>query len=124
MVTKLVYGGIAAAGAIGGFVLDRSIANTPYRQDKRLPDIAREKAEADYYDYDRPNLPGGGVNAAVLCGPIVGAVLGVGGVIAAQALVKHDRIWQHTLVGRAAIGGAIIGASMATGAIVSRAVLG
>ncbi len=124
MVTKLVYGGLAAAGAVGGFMLDRSIADSPYRQDKRLPDIARTERERDYYDDPTPDPAGGGANAAVLWGPIGGAAVCTGGVIAAMMLVKHDRVWQQTLVGRAAIAGALVGASMATGAIISRSVLG
>jgi hypothetical protein len=124
MVTKLVYGGIAAAGLAGGFLLDRSISDTPYRVDKRLPDIARPE-ERDDYGYDSPPPPaGGGVNAAVLWGPIGGAVVSAIGVGAARTIIPRDRVWQQTFAGRGAIAATVIGASMATGALVSRSTLG
>ena len=124
MVTKLVYGGVAAAGLAGGFVLDRSVANSPYRVDKRLPDIARPK-ERDDYSYDRePSPEGGGTNALVMWGPLGGAAVSAVGVGAVRSLVPRDRIWQQTFAGRGAIAASVVGASMFTGALVSRSVLG
>lgn len=124
MVSKVVHGGIAVAGVVGGFMLDRSIADTPYRVDKRTPDIARPEVERDSYDDERPAPAGGGVNAAVFWGPVGGTVASLIGVSTVASVTARDRIWQQTFAGRGAIAAAIVGASMATGALVSRSVLG
>jgi hypothetical protein len=125
MVSKVVYGGMAAAGAVGGFLLDRSIADTPYRVDKRIPQIARVNVTADRYDNDEtPDLAGGGVNAAVFWGPVGGTVASLVAVSAVKSITPRDRVWQQTIAGRGAIGAAVVGASMAAGALVSRSVLG
>ncbi len=125
MVSRLVYGGVAAAGMVGGFMLDRSIANTPYRVEQRIPDIARTEIRRDSYDEDPTSkLPGKGSNSAVFWAPIAVGSASILSLVGVAALVRTDRIWQQTIAGRGAIGGSIVGASMLTGVIGSRAVLG
>ena len=121
----IAYGVIGAAALAGGFALDRAMADMPSRVEGRVPDIARPRENSDdYYSDTPPHARGWFVNPAIIWGSALLGAAGVAAAFTARSTVSLDRVWHATPIGRGAIGAAVAGVALMSGASASRLALG
>ena len=128
---RTVRAGVLATSALGGvaagFMVDRALADSEYRREKRLPDIALPADRGSWEDSEagRERRDGFGRNVANLWLPVVGMGVGVATLTAPMwGILPADRMWLRHPVGIAgvAIGAASVG--WFAGAASSRIALG
>ena len=132
---RLIYGGMLVAGGIGGYLVDRSIADSPWRVEHRRSEYEFPvRWSEDYrgsYEYKRSEegrrlseAPGHGQSSALLWGTALGASVAYVGAAAVAGLAPTDRIARRFAPVVAMRGVAALGAGAFIGAVASRSIQG
>ncbi len=136
MVTpRMAYAGLAVAGGVAGYVTDRQLADSPWRQAQRtsryeLPvryedRFLRSYVYEDSQEYrDRNEVPGKGASRALLLATSLGAVGVWTGAGLLTLAVPSDRIARRFAPIVALRGVAALGAGAFVGALASRSIYG